>query len=253
MAPLKRFRALPQDQFEIFLNTYRAETPSYSSLPREVFLAGTGLAHPDARSELQQACEEFHKLASRRRVEAGDPATVIFELSLKKVVDRYLETKVRQRLAKIASRKKQPAIKRVAIPVTDEQIEIIDRFASANKLSRSRAFEVFIAENLEQWASRKQKKPKAGAQSHITHGGRSPAVDVAGSVTDEYLVCLENGRHVKELKGYLKRVFGMSFEEYARKWNLPEDYPTMAPAYARNRAALGGAQALKAEIRRNKK
>ena len=56
-------------------------------------------------------------------------------------------------------------------------------------------------------------------------------------VSDDYLVCLEDGAKVRVLKRYLRR-FGLTPEEYRRKWNLPDDYPMTAPAYSRLRRRL---------------
>lgn len=65
-----------------------------------------------------------------------------------------------------------------------------------------------------------------------------PAVPVRKSITDEYLVCLEDGKKFKSLKRHLRAKYGMSPEEYREKWNLPYDYPMVAPAYARQRSDL---------------
>jgi predicted transcriptional regulator len=63
-----------------------------------------------------------------------------------------------------------------------------------------------------------------------------PAVPISKSVTAEYLVCLEDGRKLKMLKRYLRTRYDMSPEEYRAKWNLPADYPMVAPAYAKLRS-----------------
>jgi predicted transcriptional regulator len=60
----------------------------------------------------------------------------------------------------------------------------------------------------------------------------SPAVPVGLSVTDEYIVCLEDGKKLKMLKRYLRTHFDLSPEEYRAKWGLPPDYPMVAPNYA---------------------
>lgn len=76
-----------------------------------------------------------------------------------------------------------------------------------------------------------------------------PAVPIAESVTPEYIICLEDGARCKILKRYLRSRFGMSPEQYRRRWNLPDSYPMVAPAIsqARSLAAkkmqLGGAKA----------
>jgi predicted transcriptional regulator len=65
-----------------------------------------------------------------------------------------------------------------------------------------------------------------------------PAVPIKKSVTPEYIVCLDDGKKFKSLKRHLKTMFGITPEEYRVKWNLPSDYPMVAPAYAAARSAL---------------
>ena len=65
-----------------------------------------------------------------------------------------------------------------------------------------------------------------------------PAVPIRKSVTDEYIVSLEDGRKFKSLKRYLATSHGMTPAEYRAKWGLPPDYPMVAPAYAAKRSAL---------------
>jgi predicted transcriptional regulator len=63
-----------------------------------------------------------------------------------------------------------------------------------------------------------------------------PAVPVRRSVTDDYIVCLEDGKKLKMLKRHLRTTYGMSPEEYRAKWGLPADYPMVAPNYAQQRS-----------------
>ncbi len=65
-----------------------------------------------------------------------------------------------------------------------------------------------------------------------------PAVNPKRSVTDDYIVCLEDGKKLKMLKRHLSTAYGMTPEQYRAKWNLPHDYPMVAPAYARKRQEL---------------
>lgn len=65
-----------------------------------------------------------------------------------------------------------------------------------------------------------------------------PAVSIRKSVTDDYLICLEDGKKLKMLKRHLMTSYGMTPEDYRAKWGLPRDYPMVAPAYARTRQAL---------------
>ena len=65
-----------------------------------------------------------------------------------------------------------------------------------------------------------------------------PAISVKRSVTDEYIVCLEDGKKFKSLKRHLMTHYNMSPEEYREKWDLPADYPMVAPNYAAARSRL---------------
>lgn len=63
-----------------------------------------------------------------------------------------------------------------------------------------------------------------------------PAVPVGKSVTEDYIVCLEDGRKLKMLKRYLRSRYDMSPDEYRRRWSLPADYPMVAPSYTERRS-----------------
>lgn len=65
-----------------------------------------------------------------------------------------------------------------------------------------------------------------------------PAVAVEESVTPDYIVCLEDGKKLKMLKRHLMASFGMTPEEYRKRWGLPVDYPMVAPNYAKRRSSL---------------
>lgn len=65
-----------------------------------------------------------------------------------------------------------------------------------------------------------------------------PAVNPKRSVTRDHIVCLEDGKKFKSLKRHLMSHYGMTPEEYREKWNLPPDYPMVAPSYAEQRSRL---------------
>lgn len=69
-------------------------------------------------------------------------------------------------------------------------------------------------------------------------GSLEPAVPVKKSITDDFLICLEDGKKFKSLKRHLRSKYGLSPEQYREKWGLPYDYPMVAPSYARKRSAL---------------
>jgi predicted transcriptional regulator len=65
-----------------------------------------------------------------------------------------------------------------------------------------------------------------------------PAVPITRSVTNEHLVCLEDGQHVKLLTRHLRDHHGMTPEEYRRKWHLSPEYPMTAPSHSSMRSNL---------------
>jgi predicted transcriptional regulator len=65
-----------------------------------------------------------------------------------------------------------------------------------------------------------------------------PAVPIKKSVTPDYIICLEDGKKLKMLKRHLKTAYDMTPEEYRDRWQLPPDYPMVAPNYAKQRSKL---------------
>ena len=65
---------------------------------------------------------------------------------------------------------------------------------------------------------------------------RAPAVPVRKSVQPDFIVCLEDGKKLKMLKRYLRSRYKLSPSEYRDRWNLPPDYPMVAPNYAKKRS-----------------
>ncbi len=78
-----------------------------------------------------------------------------------------------------------------------------------------------------------------------------PAVNVKRSVHPDYIICLEDGKKLKMLKRHLKTAYNMSPEEYRERWNLPADYPMVAPNYAKQRSRLAKEIGLGTRGRRN--
>lgn len=110
--------------------------------------------------------------------------------------------------------------------------EIISAYVTHNKVEAgelpnliNRVHESFIV--LENATSPQLPAPKPRAASSINQ-----------SVQADYLVCLEDGKRMKMLKRYLQRVYNLTPEQYRQRWNLPADYPMVAPNYARKRSHL---------------
>jgi predicted transcriptional regulator len=75
-----------------------------------------------------------------------------------------------------------------------------------------------------------------GSGAETVSSPRAPAVPVKKSVTPDYIVCLEDGKKLKMLKRYLRSRYKLSPDEYRQRWNLPPDYPMVAPNYAKRRS-----------------
>lgn len=68
----------------------------------------------------------------------------------------------------------------------------------------------------------------------LTNPGE-PAAPIEDSITPDYLICLEDGKHLKMLKRHLKTAYNMTPEQYRERWDLPSNYPMVAPNYAKKR------------------
>ena len=74
---------------------------------------------------------------------------------------------------------------------------------------------------------------------------KAPAVPIRRSITPEFLICLEDGKRFKSMRRHLAGL-GLTPDQYREKWNLPADYPMVAPNYAargrpwRKRSASAG-------------
>ena len=75
-----------------------------------------------------------------------------------------------------------------------------------------------------------------GSQTKLEEKNTKPAVSIKKSYTDDYIICLEDGKKLKMLKRYLKSRYNLSPDEYRAKWGLPSDYPMVAPNYAAKRS-----------------
>ena len=66
----------------------------------------------------------------------------------------------------------------------------------------------------------------------------TPAVPIRKSVFPDHIICLEDGKKLKVLKRHLQVSYGMTPEQYRRRWGLPDSYPMVAPDYASHRSSL---------------
>src|SRR5918998_2526458 len=64
---------------------------------------------------------------------------------------------------------------------------------------------------------------------------RRPAVSIRRSITPDYIICLDE---FKSLKRHLRTQYDLTPEQYRERWGLPNDYPMVAPNYAKARSQL---------------
>jgi predicted transcriptional regulator len=91
-----------------------------------------------------------------------------------------------------------------------------------------------------------------GGTTEVEPERPQPAVPVKKSVMPDFIICLEDGKKLKMLKRHLKTAFDMTPEEYRERWDLPPDYPMVAPNYANQRSRLAKEIGLGTKARRRR-
>jgi predicted transcriptional regulator len=110
--------------------------------------------------------------------------------------------------------------------------KVVAAYTSNNPLPKSELPDLIVA--VHSAVERLGKKTEAAlVQAEV----KLPAVSVRRSVTPDYLICLEDGKRFRSMRRHLK-LLGLTPEQYREKWNLPSDYPMVAPNYAAQRSAL---------------
>jgi predicted transcriptional regulator len=79
---------------------------------------------------------------------------------------------------------------------------------------------------------------RLAADEPVAAAEQTPAVPIRRSVTDDHIVCLEDGKKLKMLKRHLMTDHGLTPEQYRAKWGLRSDYPMVAPNYSAQRQTL---------------
>jgi predicted transcriptional regulator len=79
---------------------------------------------------------------------------------------------------------------------------------------------------------------RVGGAAQVVEEKPKPAVNPKKSVTDDYIICLEDGKKFKSLKRHLMTHYNLTPEQYREKWGLDPNYPMVAPNYAAARSAL---------------
>ncbi len=113
--------------------------------------------------------------------------------------------------------------------------EIVSAYVTNNKLASSELPDIIASVH---GALRGLGETKAPEPEKLI-----PIVPIKKSITPDYLISLEDGRHYKSLKRHLSGR-GLTPAEYREKWGLARDYPMVAPNYAKQRSELAKALGL---------
>jgi predicted transcriptional regulator len=81
-------------------------------------------------------------------------------------------------------------------------------------------------------------------QSQPAETPLQPVVPIRRSVNPEYITCLECGAKGAMLRRHLASAHKLTPTEYRQRWNLPSDYPVVAPSYAARRSEMAKALGL---------
>jgi predicted transcriptional regulator len=65
-----------------------------------------------------------------------------------------------------------------------------------------------------------------------------PFTSIKKSVQHDHITCLEDGFQGKTLKRHLQTAHGLTPRQYRDRWQLPRDYPIVAPAYSAQRSKM---------------
>ena len=109
-------------------------------------------------------------------------------------------------------------------------VEIVSAYTENNALEMAAVPDLIgsVFAKLSELAAGKQAVPEV----------LTPAVPIRRSVTEDHIVCLEEGKKVKLLKRHLMVNHGLTPDDYRAKWDLKPDYPMIAPSYATKRQEI---------------
>lgn len=109
--------------------------------------------------------------------------------------------------------------------------------ATAEVVSAYVSLNMVALDELPQLIETVQATLTGGAPKPRNHG-QHPAVPIDQSVTDDIIYCLEDGRGMRSLARHLRKKYALTPNQYREKWNLPADYPMVAPSYSRKRSEI---------------
>jgi predicted transcriptional regulator len=112
--------------------------------------------------------------------------------------------------------------------------DIVSAMASRGNLSASQV--PGLITTVHETLLRLRRPPAVAEAASVGHIPLKAAVPIRKSITPDYIICLEDGKKLRMMKRYLRTTYNMTPDEYRARWNLPSDYPMVAPSYAQQRS-----------------
>lgn len=85
-------------------------------------------------------------------------------------------------------------------------------------------------------------------EGDFSHISTVPVVPIEESVKEDAIVCLIDGVEKTMIKRHLRNNYGMEWDDYVRHFNLPNDYPSVAPGYSKLKREVAIRQGLGSKI-----
>ena len=139
-----------------------------------------------------------------------------------------------------------------AVPLVELASNIVAAFVAKNALPQGELPGLLQAVHASLVKLSVSSAPSAEKAMELSSDRAQPSVPIKKSITPDYLICLEDGRRFKSLKRHLRNL-GLTPEQYRAKWNLPTDYPMVAPNYAAARSALAKSMGLGQKARERRR
>ncbi len=80
-----------------------------------------------------------------------------------------------------------------------------------------------------------------------------PVVSKEDAVQEDAVMCMICGKACRALRGHLTRSHNMDFDQYRRMFDLPKDFPMVAPSYSAKRRQLAIDAGLGEKLRASRK
>ncbi len=139
---------------------------------------------------------------------------------------------------------KKSETKRDKVPATSQELTanvatIVAAFATREAATVDEIMELAqrLSGSLPTWIGTPNVERSVSAPHESVESQSTPAVSLDKAVTEDHVFCLCCGRGFTMLKRHLKAEHNLTEDQYRAMFNLPEDFPLVAPSYSARKAA----------------